>query len=252
MLRINYQVPLIRKGTISQNYLIWVSVMHTFISSKYPFQHFNASVKKGYSSTALFSKVKPLSVSNILKDAPDAAGRCITAYFPDNICIIGLYVMNSGAKLVRLSERDKFDKALIEHIEEIKRNDPAQNVIICGDLNVGFLENDIYNMKDVKNKLPGATDKERDNFSKLLNLGFSDAYIHKFPDHLDHVTPEESKGAYTWYSTRGFWKRGGDKGWRLDYFLVQTELKDKIQDFEVAQTIAFSDHCPIIMTLVNK
>ena len=203
----------------------------------YPYNYWNYSIrKKGYSGTIFYSKTKPISVlygMNI--DKHDQEGRLITLEF-DKYYIIGCYIPNSGVKLVRLDYRtNEWDKDFINFVKKLQKKKP---VIITGDLNVAHTKMDIHNHKNNYNKSAGYTQREIDNFEKLLDLNLIDSY--RF------LNPNGEK--YTYWSYR-FKSREKNRGWRLDYFLIPSKFKKKLKDIIIDNKQLGSDHVPIIMDI---
>lgn len=195
-----------------------------------------ATVKKGYSGTALYSKVEPLNVKfGIGIEKHDAEGRAITAEY-ENFYFVGCYVPNSGRKLVRLEYRQEWDKDFLEYLKDLKSKKP---VILGGDLNVAHEEIDLKNPKNNRNKTPGFSDQEREGFTNLLDAGFVDSFRHLYP---------EKDLTYT------FWTymmncRAKNVGWRLDYFAIDEDLQPKLCESTMRHHIMGSDHCPIVLFL---
>src|SRR5574344_834848 len=190
----------------------------------------NSEIKKGYSGVAIFSKIEPLSIHYGLKDNKyDEEGRVITLEFP-SFYFVGAYVPNSGEELVRLPFRMTFEEELRSYLTALDKSKP---VIYCGDLNVAHNEIDIKNPKtNIHNA--GFTAEERKEFSLLLDLGFIDTYRYLYPTTIK----------YSWWSYR-FHARENNAGWRIDYFIVSSRIKDKIKDSKIHDEIYGSDHCPI-------
>jgi AP endonuclease-1 len=190
--------------------------------------------KEGYSGTGLYSKEKPVSVSYGINDEEhDKEGRVITAEYPD-FYFVTAYIPNSGRGLVRLDYRTKqWDPAFRKYIKELDSKKP---VILCGDLNVAHLDIDLSNPKNNKNKTPGFTDAEREQFTELLNEGFLDTFRELHPD----VTDVYSFWSYMMNC------RAKNVGWRLDYFLISQQLKDNLCDSLMRTDVMGSDHCPIV------
>ena len=193
--------------------------------------YWNYAEKKGYSGTAIFSKVKPLSVTYGLGiEEHDHEGRVITLEL-ESFYLITVYTPNSQEELRRLDYRMKWEDDFREYLQELDKEKP---VIMTGDLNVAHEEIDLKNPKTNK-KNAGFTQEERDKFTELLNAGFVDSFRYLNP---------ELAGAYTWWSYR-FKAREKDAGWRIDYFVVSECWKEKIQDAVIYKTVMGSDHCPI-------
>ena len=201
------------------------------INFKGYWQYWNSAEKKGYSGTAIFTKIKPISVSyGIGIEEHDKEGRVITLEYKD-FYLVNCYTPNSKRELERLEYRmiweDEFRKYLIK-LDKIKP------VILCGDLNVAHKEIDLKNPKTNRHNA-GFTDEERNKMTKLLDSKFIDTYRFLYPD------KEET---YTWWSYMGH-AREKNIGWRIDYFIVSDRLKTKIKDATIYPEIYGSDHCPI-------
>ena len=193
--------------------------------------YWNYAEKKGYSGTAIFSKVKPLSVTYGLGiEEHDHEGRVITLEL-ESFYLITVYTPNSQEELRRLDYRMKWEDDFREYLQELDKEKP---VIMTGDLNVAHEEIDLKNPKTNK-KNAGFTQEERDKFTELLGAGFVDSFRYLNP---------ELAGAYTWWSYR-FKAREKDAGWRIDYFVVSERWKEKIEDAIIYKTVMGSDHCPI-------
>jgi len=188
-------------------------------------------IKKGYSGTMIISKYKPLSVKYDLGiKKHDLEGRIITAEF-EKFYLVTCYAPNSGDKLINLSYRtEEWDPDFRIYLNELKKQ---KHVILCGDLNCSYQEIDIHTpTKNLNNA--GFTLQERNNFSKLLESGFVDTFRHFYP--------EEKK--FSFFSLR-FNCREENKGWRLDYFLVDKEAVPAIKDSLINDQVYGSDHLPI-------
>jgi len=198
-------------------------------------QFWNYAEKKGYSGTAIFSKEEPINVIYGIGSAEhDAEGRAITLEF-ESFYFITVYVPNAQEELKRLDFRMDWEDKFLQHINNLKKTKP---VIFCGDLNVAHKEIDLKNPKPNVGK-PGFSNEEREKFTTLLDNGFTDTFRYKYPD----VT-----GAYSWWSYR-FNSRANNAGWRIDYFVVSDDIKDKILDAKIHTEIFGSDHCPVEVTL---
>ena len=249
------------------------------------YQYFNSAVKKGYSGTAVFTKEEPISVKygideNLAKeivsyksniDYTVAAqnvenelkiinkkeikidfsdeikilenesllfksdeGRLITLEFPEYY-FVNCYIPNSKRGLERLLYRMAWEDEIRFYLLELKKHKP---VVYCGDLNVAHQEIDLKNPK-TNHYNAGFTDEERDKMSQLLNAGFIDSFRYKYPDKADQ---------YSWWSYM-FKSREKNAGWRIDYFIVSDDIKDKIIDAKIHNEIFGSDHCPIELDL---
>ena len=194
-------------------------------------QFWNYAEKKGYSGTAIFSKIAPISVKNGIGIAElDTEGRVITAEY-DQFYLVTCYTPNAQRGLTRIDHRMRWDEAFRSFLQELDQHKP---VIICGDLNVAHKEIDLKNPSSNRGNA-GFSDEERDGFTRLLNCGFTDSFRHLNPD----VT-----GAYTWWSYM-FNARANNAGWRIDYFLVSDRIADNIQAAPIYADVLGSDHCPV-------
>lgn len=194
-------------------------------------QYWNSAEKKGYSGTAIFTRIKPLSVSYGLGiEEHDNEGRVITLEF-DNFYLVNVYTPNSKRELERLDYRMIWEDEFKKHLKKLNETKP---VILCGDLNVAHKEIDIKNAKSNR-RSAGFTDEERNKMTVLLNDGFTDTFRYLYPDKVD---------AYSWWSYMGN-ARANNVGWRIDYFVVSDDIKDEIKDAYIYPEIMGSDHCPV-------
>ncbi len=198
----------------------------------YPYQFWNSAVKKGYSSTAIFSKIEPLNVKyDIGIEEHDQEGRVITLEF-DNYYLVTVYTPNSKRELLRLEYRQVWDKEFLKFIKNLEQH---KSVIFCGDLNVAHKEIDLKNPKTNRFN-PGFTDEERSGFSNIVNSDFIDTFREFNKD----------GGHYTWWSYM-FQARAKDIGWRIDYFCISKVLKENLKDSYILKDVLGSDHAPIVM-----
>ncbi len=193
--------------------------------------YWNYAEKKGYSGTAIFSKIEPISVTyGIGIDEHDHEGRVITLEFEDYY-FITCYTPNSQNELARLDYRMIWEDDFRNYL--LKLNE-KKGVILCGDLNVAHKEIDLKNPK-TNRKNAGFTDEERNKMTELLASGFVDSFRYFYPDMTD---------IYSWWSYR-FKAREKNAGWRIDYFIVSEDIKDRMKDAKIHTDIMGSDHCPI-------
>ena len=198
-------------------------------------QYWNSAVKKGYSGTAVFTKMPPLSVKNGMDISEhDNEGRVITCEF-EKFYLVTVYTPNAQSELARLDYRMTWDDAFREFLLELDAKKP---VIVCGDMNVAHKEIDLKNPGPNRGSA-GFTDEEREKFTKLLDAGFTDTFRHLHPD---------LTGAYSWWSYR-FKARQNNAGWRIDYFLVSDRIKDKIVTASILPEVMGSDHCPVMLEM---
>ena len=197
--------------------------------------YWNYADKKGYSGTAIFSKVEPVSVTYGMGiDEHDHEGRLITLEFED-FYFITVYVPNSQDGLKRLDYRMKWEDDFLVYINKLQEKKP---VIYCGDLNVAHKEIDLKNPK-TNRKNAGFTDEERGKFTNIVDAGYIDTFRHFYP---------EEEGAYSWWSYR-FHAREKNAGWRIDYFVTSGSLCSRLKSAKIHSDIFGSDHCPVELVI---
>ena len=197
--------------------------------------YWNPAEKKGYSGTAIISRVEFQGTVNGMGVAEhDNEGRLITAEL-DDYYLVTVYTPNSGRGLVRLDYRTKkWDAAFRRYLKKLEKKKP---VVFCGDLNVAHEEIDLANPSTNHNNA-GFTDEERATFDKLLKNGFVDTFR--------EFTKEG--GHYTWWSNFGK-ARERNVGWRIDYFCISKVLRPRLVSSTIHSHVMGSDHCPIEMVL---
>ena len=191
----------------------------------------NSAEKKGYSGTAVFTKIKPLSVKyGIGIEEHDKEGRVITLEF-ENFYLVNIYTPNSKRELERLDYRQVWEDEIRKYLSNLNKTKP---VIMCGDLNVAHKEIDLKNPKTNTHN-EGFTIEERNKMTELLDAGFVDSFRYLYPD---------KENAYSWWS---YMRKAREKnvGWRIDYFIVSKDIKDKIIDAKIYPEVMGSDHCPV-------
>jgi len=199
------------------------------------FDYWNSAEKKGYSGTAVFSKIEPLSVTYGMGIAEhDNEGRVITAEYED-FYYVTVYTPNAKRDLARLDYRMRWEDDFRNYVTNLNK---IKGVVICGDLNVAHTEIDLKNPKS-NQKNAGFTMEERGKMTQLLEAGFIDTYRYKNPTKED---------AYTWWSYMNN-ARARNSGWRIDYFLVSQDLKNNIAEAAIYPDVLGSDHCPVGLTL---
>lgn len=211
-------------------------------------EYWNSSrTKKGYSGTAIFTKIKPIAIINDIPDKfvksagliadgyghSNDEGRVIAAEF-DDFYVVTAYTPNAKDDLTRIPLRQQWDKALTDYCADLQKKKP---VIYCGDMNVAHTEDDLANPKPNVGK-KGFTTEERSGFDNWLSAGFSDTF-RMFT---------KGNGHYTWWSHFAN-ARTRNVGWRIDYFLVSNVLKSKVKSAEIHPSQLGSDHCPISIEL---
>jgi exodeoxyribonuclease-3 len=196
--------------------------------------YWNSAEKKGYSGTAIFTKTRPLAVTNHLGIAEhDREGRVITAEY-DDFHLVNVYTPNSKRELERLPYRQQWDIAFLKHLKKLEKTKP---VIFCGDLNVAHTEIDLANPKaNVRNH--GFTIEERNGFTAFVSAGFVDTF-REF---------EKDGGHYSWWSPMSG-ARSRNVGWRIDYFLLSAALRPRLKKARILPHILGSDHCPVVIEL---
>ena len=198
-------------------------------------QYWNYAEKQGYSGTAIFTKKEPIDVRyGIDIEEHDKEGRVITLEFTD-FYMVDVYTPNSQNELARLDYRMTWEDAFRDYLCELRKTKP---VIVTGDMNVAHEEIDLKNPKSNRRNA-GFTDEERGKMTALLKSGFIDTFRYFYPD-LTEV--------YSWWSYR-FKARERNSGWRIDYFLVSEELKDRLEDAKIHTEVTGSDHCPVELDL---
>ncbi len=195
----------------------------------------NSAEKKGYSGTAVFTRVQPISVKNDIGiEEHDHEGRVITVEF-ESFYLVNCYTPNSQKELARLDYRMTWEDDFRAYLKQL---DQVKPVVLCGDLNVAHKEIDLKNPK-TNRKNAGFTDQERGKFTELLNAGFVDSFRHFHPDAV---------GEYSWWSyIRN--ARATNAGWRIDYFVVSEKLKEQMKSACIHQQIFGSDHCPVELVI---
>lgn len=193
-------------------------------------QYWNSAKKKGYSGTAIFTKVKPIQATyGIGIEEHDQEGRVITLEY-EKFYMVNVYTPNSKRELERLAYRMTWEDEMRKYLLRLNKVKP---VILCGDLNVAHQEIDLKNPKTNKRNA-GFTDEERGKMTELLQTSFIDTFRYIYPDRI----------AYSWWSYMGR-AREKDVGWRIDYFIVSEEIKEQVKDAYIYKEIMGSDHCPV-------
>ena len=198
-------------------------------------QYWNYAERKGYSGTAVFTRIHPLSVAYGMGIAEhDMEGRVITLEY-DKFYLVNVYTPNSKDGLARLPYRMEWEDDFRAYLKGLEKTKP---VVLCGDLNVAYEEIDLKNPK-TNRKNAGFSDEERAKMTELLEAGFIDTFRYFYPD---------KTGEYSWWSYR-FNARKNNAGWRIDYFIVSDALKDQLESASIHQEIFGSDHCPVELKL---
>ena len=208
----------------------------------------SSTTRKGYSGTAIFTKIKPLSVrlgfpQGILGGFPELAdsygdpdkeGRIVAAEF-EKFFVVNVYTPNSKPDLSRLPLREKnWDPAFLVYCKELEKEKP---VIMCGDFNVAHTPDDLAQPKQNEGE-HGFTKEERAGLDRLVEAGFTDTFRMFI----------QGNGHYTWWSNFGN-ARARNIGWRIDYFFVSNSLKKKVTAAKILPEAMGSDHCPVLLEL---
>jgi exodeoxyribonuclease-3 len=198
-------------------------------------QYWNYATKKGYSGTAVFTKIKPLSVKYGVGDmSEEAEGRILTLEF-EQFYLVNVYTPNAKRDLTRLPYRLEWEDDMRSYLKQL---DQIKPVIMCGDLNVAHEDIDLKNAKTNRGN-SGFTIEERGKMTALLQEGFTDTFRYFYPS---------AEGAYTWWSYMSK-VRERNIGWRIDYFIASNRLQNKLKDSYIHPQTLGSDHCPIILEL---
>lgn len=199
-------------------------------------QYWNYAVKKGYSGTAVFTRIKPLSVRYGLEENEELEGRIITLEF-EKFYLVNVYTPNAKRDLTRLGYRMEWEDRFRSYLLELDKLKP---VLVCGDLNVAHEDIDLKNAKANRGN-SGFTDEERGKMTTLLEAGFIDTFRYFHP---------ELEGVYSWWSYMPK-VRERNVGWRIDYFLASSRLAPSLIDAQIDCNVMGSDHCPIILNLTD-
>lgn len=199
------------------------------------YQYWNYAQRKGYSGTAIFTKHKPLRVSYGFQEGEtEPEGRIITLEYPE-FYLVNVYTPNSKRDLTRLEERLEWEDRIFDYLKELDAEKP---VIYCGDLNVAHQEIDLKNDK-TNHGNSGFTQEERDKMTRILANGFTDTLRYFYPERDD---------IFTWWS---YMKtiRERNIGWRIDYFIVSSQLEKYLKNLEIYRYTLGSDHCPVCLEM---
>lgn len=192
--------------------------------------HWNVAEKRGYSGTAIFTTVPPISVRRGIGIAEhDREGRVLTAEYAD-FFLVNVYTPNSQRELTRLAYRQEWDRDFLKYLRGLEKKKP---VVFCGDLNVAHTEIDLANPK-ANTKNHGFTPEERAGFSEVIKAGFIDSF-REF---------EKGGGHYTWWSPMAG-ARARNVGWRIDYFVLSESLRPRLRSAFIQSKVLGSDHCPV-------
>ncbi len=195
----------------------------------------NSAERKGYSGTAILTKVAPISVTyDIGLPDHDSEGRVICAEF-DSFYLVTVYVPNSGSELLRLGYRQTWDAAFLNYLKALETNKP---VVVCGDFNVAHRAIDLARPKENYNKAAGYMQEEIDGMNGFAGAGLLDSFRFMHPETVK----------YSWWSYRAG-AREKNVGWRIDYFLISEAFLPQLQDAFILNDVFGSDHCPVGVVL---
>jgi exodeoxyribonuclease-3 len=195
----------------------------------------NSADRKGYSGTAILTKVAPLSVTyDIGMPDHDAEGRVICAEF-ERFFLVTVYVPNSGSELLRLGYRQTWDAAFLAYLKNLENSKP---VVVCGDFNVAHQAIDLARPKENYNKAAGYMQEEINGMNAFVGAGLLDSFRLLYPDTIK----------YTWWSYRAG-ARQKNVGWRIDYFLVSEAFMPNLKEAFILNEVLGSDHCPVGVVL---
>ncbi len=203
----------------------------------------NSADRPGYAGTAIFTKVKPLSVRNNFPTNlefadsfgdPLTEGRVLTAEF-EKFFLVDVYTPNSKNQLERLKLREKkWDPEFLKYLKSLETEKP---VVVCGDFNAAHEEIDIARPK-TNHHSAGFTDEERRGITNIIDSGLVDSFRALHPNEV----------RYTWWSHWGN-ARANNVGWRIDYFFVSEALRQNLKSADIYEDVMGSDHCPVSIDL---
>ncbi len=195
----------------------------------------NSAERKGYSGTAILTKVAPISVSyGIGLPDHDTEGRVICAEF-ESFFLVTVYVPNSGSELLRLAYRQTWDAAFLAYLKNLEASKP---VVVCGDFNVAHQSIDLARPKENYNKAAGYMQEEINGINAFVDAGLLDSFRVLHPESIK----------YSWWSYRAG-ARQKNVGWRIDYFLVSEAFTPKLKEAFILNEVLGSDHCPVGVVL---
>lgn len=192
--------------------------------------------KKGYSGVALYSKIRPKSVTTGLGfENYDNEGRTIVAEY-DDFVFITAYFPNGGADHSRVPFKMQYKADFLACCDDLRRQ--GKGVIFCGDVNTSHRPIDLARPK-ANEKKTGFMPEERVWIDQVLEAGYIDIFRALNP---------ELEGAYSWWTARAG-ARERNVGWRLDYFFISPDLRDRVVTAQIHPDVMGSDHCPVSLTL---
>lgn len=193
--------------------------------------------KKGYSGTAILTKISPNHVEyGCGHEDYDFEGRIIRADF-DNVSVMSTYFPSGTTGDLRQTFKYRFLDDFQSYSDNLVRE--ISNLVICGDFNICHRAIDIHNPKSNANT-SGFLPEEREWMENFINSGFIDTFRHLNSD------PHN----YTWWSYRAG-ARGKNLGWRIDYNMASAALKDRIVSAGILSDAVHSDHCPVLLEIAD-
>lgn len=208
--------------------------LSVFENAGYPYHYWFSAQKKGYSSVAVLSKIKPNHIEyGTGIESMDFEGRNLRVDF-DDLSVMSLY-LPSGTNDDRLDFKLNYMAEFQQYVNELTKKIP--NIVISGDYNICHTEIDIHNPKQNANT-SGFLPVERDWLGQFIDNGFIDSFR--------HLNKEPHN--YSWWSYRAN-ARNNNKGWRIDYHMVSEPLKDRIKRAYILPEAKHSDHCPIVVEI---
>ena len=199
--------------------------------------YWNSSQRKGYSGTAVFTKIKPLNMSpGMGMPQHDEEGRIVTLEYGD-FYLVNVYTPNSKRDLSRLGYREIWDKDFLAYLKKLEKSKP---VVFCGDLNVAHKEIDLSNPEANRHN-HGFTEEERSGFDRIVKAGFIDTFREFY----------QEGGHYTWWSQLNHCRKR-NIGWRIDYFCISKSLRPRLDDASILSQVTGSDHSPVGIVLKNS
>jgi exodeoxyribonuclease-3 len=216
-----------------------------WLKAYFPYVYINVAEKKGYSGVALLSKTEPEWITEGFDEFDEEIigeykerefsqeGRILTAKFA-TCMVVTVYTPNSQPELVRLEERVAWESVLRMYLLQLQQSYECP-VILCGDLNCAHKEIDLKNPKTNK-KSPGFSAEERHELQLMLDTGFIDSFRSLHPDTVK----------YSYFSNFAN-SRARNVGWRIDYFLVSSSIRESIVEADILTDYFGSDHCPIVL-----
>lgn len=207
----------------------------TLFSTQFPLLQVSSSSKKGQSGTAIFSHLTPSYLSDTLEVDILKEGRINEFHF-ENIAFFNVYFPNGQSSQERLEYKLAFYERFLDHINLLRQK--GKSIIVCGDINTAHKPIDLARPK-ANEEISGFLPIEREWLDKLVSHGYVDTFRHIKGDEAHH---------YSWWSYRAN-ARANNVGWRIDYFFVSDDLKEKIKNAYIMPEINGSDHCPIVLEI---